>query len=87
MLSMRRVRLAFSNALSMRSWAMERFAIRARRTGRHATKRPLTCERAEDSSRASPSGVIVEASVSFRIEFWSFAAAFWSSSIVLKNQY
>lgn len=97
MLSIRRVRLTFSNALSTRSWAMERLAIRARRTGRQATKMPLTCERAEDSSDAfnpaspsvPPSGTIVvgePSSVSFKMAFWSSAASLWSLSVVSKYE-
>jgi hypothetical protein len=77
---------------------MERLAIRARRTGRQATKTPLTCERAEDSSgtfnaadpSAPPSGTtIVEepSSVSFKMAFWSSAASFWSFSIDSKYEH
>jgi len=50
MLSMRKLRLTFSRALSISSCAMERLARRARKTGRHAAKTPLTCERAEEAS-------------------------------------
>lgn len=77
---------------------MERLAIRARRTGRQATKIPLTCERAEDSSGTSnaaslfvPSSeiTIVEgpSSVSFKMAFWSSTASFWSFSIVSKYKH
>jgi len=75
---------------------MERLAIRARRTGRQATKMPLTCERAEDSSDAfnialpsvPPSGIatVEEPSVSFKMAFWSLVASFWSFSIVSKYE-
>ena len=44
MLSMRRLRLIFSSAVSIRSCASDRLAMRARMTGRQDAKTLLTCE-------------------------------------------
>lgn len=52
-LSILREMLKFSWALSIKSCAIDKFAIRARRTGRQAVKTPIICARGVSGSAVS----------------------------------